>query len=37
VVESLEPAVLALEDKSIIRTTREVLQKGLAEGLIVRQ
>ncbi|MBI3462742.1 MAG: hypothetical protein HY000_06730 [Planctomycetes bacterium] len=37
VVESLEPAVLALEDKSIIRTTREVLLKGVAEGLIVRQ
>jgi pyruvate/2-oxoacid:ferredoxin oxidoreductase beta subunit len=37
VVESLEPVIVNLDDKSIIRTTREVLQNGLAEGLIVRQ
>ena len=33
----LDPAVVTLEDKTIIRTTPEVLQNGLAEGLIVRQ
>ena len=36
VVESLEPAVLKLEDNSIIRTSRDVLLAGAAEGIIVR-
>ena len=36
VVESLEPAVLKLEDSSIIRTSRDVLLAGAAEGIIVR-
>ena len=35
VVESIDPAVLSLEDKSEIRTSLEVLQAGAAEGLIV--
>jgi hypothetical protein len=36
VVESLEPAILKLEDNSIIRTSRDVLLAGAAEGIIVR-
>ncbi len=35
VVESIDPAVLSLEDESEIRTSLEVLQAGAAEGLIV--
>ena len=35
VVESVEPAVLLLEDETEIRTNLEVLQAGAAEGLIV--
>jgi pyruvate ferredoxin oxidoreductase beta subunit len=35
VVESVDPAVLALEDESEIRTSLEVLLAGAAEGLIV--
>jgi pyruvate ferredoxin oxidoreductase beta subunit len=36
VVESLEPAVLKLEDSSVIRTSLDVLVAGAAEGIIVR-
>jgi pyruvate ferredoxin oxidoreductase beta subunit len=37
VVESLEPAaVLKLEDNSVIRTSRDVLLAGAAEGIIVK-
>jgi hypothetical protein len=37
VVESLEPAtVLRLDDSSVIRTSRDVLLAGAAEGIIVR-
>ena len=35
VVESIEPAVLALEDDTEIRTSLAVLEAGAAEGLIV--
>jgi hypothetical protein len=35
VVESIEPAVLALEDETEIRTSLAVLEAGAAEGLIV--
>ena len=35
VVQSLEPAVLELDDETIIRTSLDVLQAGAAEGLIV--
>jgi hypothetical protein len=35
VVESVEPAVLVLEDETEIRTNLEVLHAGAAEGLIV--
>jgi hypothetical protein len=35
VVESVEPAVLVLEDESEIRTNLDVLLAGVAEGLIV--
>jgi hypothetical protein len=36
-VESLEPAVLKLEDDSVIRTSLDILQAGAAAGLIVRR
>ena len=36
VVDSVDPAVVSLDDQTVIRTTREVLAAGLAEGLIVR-
>ena len=36
VIESLEPAVVKLEDSSIIRTSLDVLLAGAAEGIIVR-
>ena len=35
VVESIEPAVVALEDDTEIRTSLAVLEAGAAEGLIV--
>jgi pyruvate/2-oxoacid:ferredoxin oxidoreductase beta subunit len=35
VVQSLEPAVLELDDETVIRTSLDVLQAGAAEGLIV--
>ncbi|HEV2970654.1 MAG TPA: thiamine pyrophosphate-dependent enzyme [Pirellulales bacterium] len=35
IVESVEPAVLVLDDESVIRTNLEVLLAGAAEGLIV--
>ena len=31
----LEPAVLELDDETVIRTSLDVLQAGAAEGLIV--
>jgi hypothetical protein len=34
VIQSLEPAVLELDDESIIRTTTDVLAAGVAEGLL---
>jgi hypothetical protein len=37
VVDSVEPAVLKLDDDTVIRTTRDVLLAGLAEGLIARE
>jgi pyruvate/2-oxoacid:ferredoxin oxidoreductase beta subunit/NAD-dependent dihydropyrimidine dehydrogenase PreA subunit len=37
VVDSVDPAVLKLDDDTVIRTTRQVLAAGLAEGLIVRE
>jgi hypothetical protein len=36
VIESLEPAVVKLDDASVIRTTVDVLAAGAAEGIIVR-
>ena len=36
VIESLEPAIIKLEDSSIIRTSLDVLVAGAAEGIIVR-
>lgn len=36
VVESLEPTVLGLDDRSKIRTTANVLAAGVSEGIIVR-
>lgn len=37
VVDSVEPAVVTLEDDTVIRTTHEILSAGIAEGLIVRE
>ena len=37
IVESLEPAVLGLDDRSKIRTTANVLAAGVSEGIIVRE
>jgi hypothetical protein len=37
VVESLEPAVLGLDDRSQIRTTANILAAGVSEGIIVRE
>jgi hypothetical protein len=37
VVASLEPAVLKLDDNTVIETSYDVLQAGAAEGIIVRQ
>jgi len=37
VIASLDPAVLSLNDGTEIRTTMEVLEAGLSEGIIVRQ
>jgi hypothetical protein len=37
VVESLEPTVLGLDDRSKIRTTANVLAAGVSEGIIVRE
>jgi hypothetical protein len=37
VVESMEPAVLGLDDRSKIRTTANVLAAGVSEGIIVRE
>ncbi|MGE3314602.1 MAG: thiamine pyrophosphate-dependent enzyme, partial [Planctomycetaceae bacterium] len=37
VVDSVEPAVLKLDDNSVIRTTRDVLLAGISEGLIVAE
>jgi len=37
VVESLEPAVLGLDDRPKIRTTQNILAAGVSEGIIVRQ
>jgi hypothetical protein len=37
VVTSLEPAVLKLEDNTVISTSLDVLLAGAAEGLIVQQ
>jgi len=37
VVESLEPAVLGLDDRSKIRTTANILAAGVSEGIIVRE
>ncbi len=37
VVESINPAVVALDDGTQLRTTADVLAAGLNEGLIVRQ
>jgi len=36
-VESLEPAVLGLDDRSKIRTTANILAAGVSEGIIVRE
>jgi pyruvate/2-oxoacid:ferredoxin oxidoreductase beta subunit/NAD-dependent dihydropyrimidine dehydrogenase PreA subunit len=36
VIESVEPAVVKLDDASVIRTSLDVLQAGAAEGIIVR-
>ena len=36
IIESLEPAVVRLDDESVIRTSVDVLAAGAAEGLIVR-
>jgi pyruvate/2-oxoacid:ferredoxin oxidoreductase beta subunit/NAD-dependent dihydropyrimidine dehydrogenase PreA subunit len=37
VIASLEPAVIRLDDNTVIETTYDVLRAGAAEGLIVRQ
>jgi pyruvate ferredoxin oxidoreductase beta subunit len=37
VIASLQPAVIRLDDNTVIETTYEILQAGAAEGLIVRQ
>jgi hypothetical protein len=37
VIASLEPAVIRLDDNTVIETTYDILQAGAAEGLIVRQ
>ena len=37
VVDSIDPVILSLEDNTVIRTTKDVLAAGLAEGLIVRE
>ena len=36
-VESLEPAVLGLDDRSKIRTTANILAAGVSEEIIVRE
>jgi hypothetical protein len=36
VLESAEPVVLALDDKTEIRTTSQILQNAISEGLVVK-
>ena len=35
-IESLDPPVLALDDKSKIRTTVDILAAAVAEGIVVQ-
>ena len=37
VVASVEPAVVKLDDNTVIQTSLDILLAGAAEGIIVRQ